>query len=220
MTRSSLIAFALAAAGLAPASAEPVLSDTYLARLEATALLQTLNAQLLSHDSATAILQQWCDAHGLAPGARITAERVQGGAKAAGADERSALGVGPDEPVRHRHVRLSCGGRVLSEADNWYLPGRLTAEMNLILDETETPFGVVVRPLEFRRRTLAADLLFRPLPEGWEMRPPPAAGDGALAIPRDVLRHRAVLTTPDGRPFSLVVETYTRELLDTPPRPR
>ena len=32
--------------------------------------------------------------------------------------------------------------------------------------------------------------------------------------PPGVLQHRAVLETPDGRPFSLVVETYTAQALE------
>ena len=39
-----------------------------------------------------------------------------------------APGIGPDEPVAYRHVRLRCGDHVLSEADNWYVPSRLTPE--------------------------------------------------------------------------------------------
>ncbi len=40
---------------------------------------------------------------------------------------------------------------------------------------------------------------------------------GALTIPDRVLEHRAVLSTPDGAPFSEVVETYTGEVLAFPP---
>ena len=42
---------------------------------------------------------------------------------------------------------------------------------------------------------------------------PPEAG--SLTIPDHVLGHRAVLSTPDGAPFSEVVETYTGEVLAT-----
>ena len=100
---------------------------------------------------------------------------------------------------------------MLSEADNWYVPGRLTPEMNHVLETTDTPFGKAVAALRFRRHTLSADLLWRPLPKGWEMSATPAPQEtGALTIPDRVLEHRAVLSTPDGEPFSEVVETYTR----------
>ncbi len=110
---------------------------------------------------------------------------------------RAALDVKPDEPLGYRRVRLKCGDRVLSEADNWYVPARLTPEMNRVLETTDTPFGKAVAALHFRRHTLSAELLWRPLPQGWEM----GAGGtpdetGALAIPDHVLEHRAVLSTP------------------------
>lgn len=214
MFPSLAAAVILAAVASLPALPWP---DSFLARLAALAQIQQLNADLLSHDSATATLQHWCDAHGDAPGLKIAAERVRGQDRPAGPEVRAALGAGPDEPLAYRRVRLACGTRVLSEADNWYRPQRLTAEMNRRLAETDTPFGVVVKPLDYRRRTLSAELLWRPLPPDWETRPRPADIPGAvLTIPHELLRHRAVLSTPDGTPFSLVAETYTREILVRP----
>ena len=60
-----------------PAAAPPAgWPDSFVARLEALALLQTLNAELLSHDSATATLEHWCELHRLASPPRIVAARV------------------------------------------------------------------------------------------------------------------------------------------------
>ncbi len=115
--------------------------------------------------------------------------------------------VGPQEPVAYRRVRLRCGERVLSEADNWYVPALLTPDMNRTLDTTDTSFGRVVAPLDFRRETLSAKLLWSPESRG--------AGS-PIALPRFVLQHRAVLERPDGRPFSALVETYTSEVLGPP----
>jgi len=203
-----LVAFTLCLTLLAaPALAAP---DGYVARLQALALLQTLNADLLSHDSATAVLQSWCDAH--APGGlKIVAQRVRGPDKPLPAEARAALGDGAAQGVRYRRVLLACGSQVLSEADNWYLPARLTPEMNRQLEETDTPFGVVVRALDFRRRNLSAKLLYAPLPPGWEASKAPR--DAAPPIPAQVLQHSAVLGTPSGAPFSYVVETYTGQAL-------
>ncbi len=83
--------------------------------------------------------------------------------------------------------------------------------MNRRLDTTDEPFGKVVKPLGFRRRTLAANLVWSPLPAGWELR------DGAqtavpLRVPHEVLRHEAILYTSANVPFSAVVETYTNAL--------
>lgn len=191
--------------------------DTLLSRTQALAELQTLNAQLLSHPSATLTLEQWCAAHHLSPQAKIVAHRVHGEDKPLPDDARGLLGIGPNEPVRYRRVALSCGDVVLSDADNWYVPSRLTEDMNHQLDTSDVPFGKVVQPLHFRRQTLSADLLWSPLPEGWDSGTPvPPISDKPLTIPEHVLQHRAVLYTGSNQPFSLVVESYTSKVLIHP----
>jgi chorismate-pyruvate lyase len=191
--------------------------ESFTARLEALALLQTLNAELLSHDSATLTLDRWCAAHRLASPARIVAERAEGAEQAPTDEQRRLLGISATEPVRYRRVRLVCGDHVLSEADNWYVPARLTPEMNRLLDTTDIAFGRAVQTLNFRRRTLSAKLLWPPLPQDWEMGAPlPERRGSTLTIPHAVLEHRAVLSLLDGAPFSEVVETYTREVLAFP----
>lgn len=198
----------------APSIAWP---DTPVTRLQALALLQSLNADLLSHDSATLTLDRWCAAHHLATPAKIVAELDRGTSKPATDEQRKILRVGADEPVRYRRVKLACGGHVLSEADNWYVPDRLTPAMNTALDTTDIAFGRAVQALHFQRHALSADLLWSPLPAGWEMGATAPAGAGAtLAIPHQILQHRAVLTLPGGMPFSEVVETYTGEVLAFP----
>ena len=107
--------------------------DRYVARLEAALLLQTLNADLLSHDSATATLEHWCEVHHLASPAQIAAERVRGAEKSPTPIQREELRVTATDEVRYRRVRLRCGTLVLSEADNWYVPARLTPAMNKLL---------------------------------------------------------------------------------------
>jgi chorismate-pyruvate lyase len=209
---------ACAALALAPvASAHDGWPDTPLARTQALAELQTLNAELLSHPSATLTLERWCGAHRLAAPAKIVAHRVQGRDKPLPPDGRALLGIGPDEPVRYRRVQLACGDTVLSDADNWYVPSRLTVAMNRQLDSTDVPFGKVVQPLHFRRQTLSAEPLWSPLPPGWDSGAAlPPASSRPLAIPPHVLQHRALLYTQDDRPFSLVVESYTAGVLVRP----
>jgi hypothetical protein len=203
---------------IASAAGPPPWPDSFVGRLEALALIESLNADLLAHDSATLTLERWCADHLLADPPRLVAERVSGADKPPSAEVRAALDVKPDEPLGYRRVRLRCGDHVLSEADNWYVPARLTPEMNHVLETTDTPFGKAVAALHFRRHTLSADLLWRPLPKGWEMGDASAPKEsGALMIPDHVLEHRAVLSTPDGEPFSEVVETYAAEVLAFPP---
>lgn len=192
----------------------PSWPDTPLSRTQALAELQTLNADLLSHPSATLTLERWCGAHHLAAEAKIVAHRVQGADKPLPDGFRAKLGIGADEPVRYRRVQLVCGDRVLSDADNWYVPSRLTAAMNRQLDHSDVPFGKVVQALHFRRQTLSAELLWSPLPDGWDRGAPlPPAGDKPLVVPAHVLQHRALLYTQDNRPFSALIETYTDQVL-------
>jgi len=209
------IGFALAAT---PALAQsPDWPDTPLARVEAMAVLQSFNADLLSHASATLTLERWCAAHHISPDGKIIAKLDRAVQKPATDEQRHALQVGPEEPIIYRRVRLTCGDKVLSEADNWYVPSRLTAEMNHLLTDTETPFGRAVLALDFHRILLSAKLVWDVLPEGWEMQPHlPAPGAGPLAIPSTVLEHRAILLTPANTPFSEVVESYTAGILGFP----
>jgi hypothetical protein len=164
--------------------------------------LQRLNAELLSGDSATLTLERWCEDHHLAVPARVYARQARGAAKPLPTELRARLQIGADEAIAYRHVQLVCGNHVLSEADNWYVPGRLTPEMNHQLDTTDQPFGKVVKALGFRRQTLAAQILWKPaLPQA--------------ELPRELLLHSAVLYTATQVPFSVVVETYQRGLFDT-----
>jgi len=191
--------------------------DTPLSRVQMMALLETLNALLLSHPSATVTLEDWCRDRRLAVEPRVIAHRVPDADKPLTAEQRKELAIGPDEPVRYRHVELACGARVLSVADNWYVPARLTPEMNHVLETTDTPFGRAVAALHFARRTLEARVLWSPLPPGWEMtRLSPPCGT-LLKPPAEVLRHRAILSRGDGVPFCEVVETYTGAILDFAP---
>ena len=209
-----LLAASVSAADAGPAPAWP---DDFSSRLEALAVLQTLNVELLSHDSATLTLERWCEAHKLAAPAHVVAELVRGADKSPTTELLQLLGVSAADAVRYRRVRLHCGEHVLSEADNWYVPARLTPEMNHVLETTDTAFGRAVAALHFQRRTLSARLLWAPLPEGWEMGvAAPASHAGTLSIPPRLIEHRAVLSLPGGTPFSVVVETYSNEVLAFP----
>jgi len=191
--------------------------DTPVARLEVLALIQTLNADLLGHHSATLTLDRWCADHNLATPPTVVAERMPGIDKPVSPEIRKALAVDAGTPVAYRAVRLKCGAHVLSEADNWYVPSRLAPEMNRALETSDIAFGRAVQALNYSRRTLDAALLWSPLAPGWEKAGLPRGSGAALAIPHHVLEHRAVLALPDGTPFSLVVEDYTSAILDFPP---
>ncbi len=157
--------------------------------------VRALNAALLSRPSATETLARWCADHRLASDAKIVAVKVPGATMPPGAEISALLGDPDPAVIKHRRVDLNCGAHGLSIADNWYRADRLTPDMNSALEETQAPFGVVVKPLGFTRRTVG--VWFSPHP----------ARDAI------VLRHRAVLSTSAGLPFSVVVERYTYEIL-------
>lgn len=198
-------------------AAEPApLPDVFVARLEALALIQTLNARVLASRSATLALESWCGEHHMASEPKIVARRVAEVEKPASAETRVRLRVGPEEPIKYRRVQLVCGDHVLAEADNWYVPARLPAEANKMLETTQTPFGKAVQSLQPFRRTFETKILWSPLPEGWEMQRQAtgAVASAPLSVPHDIFEHRVVLFSAEQTPFSEVDETYTKEILD------
>ncbi|WP_322098518.1 hypothetical protein [Methylobacterium planeticum] len=168
---------------------------------ETASVIETLRTRLLAGPSATAVLEAWCAERGLSEDPRLVARRVSAADKPLTAIQRQRLGLGPDEAVRYRRVRLTCGAYVLSEADNWYVPSRLTPGMNATLDTTETPFGRVVRLLGPTRRNLGVRTIWEPK-AGY----PPALTEALFAV-------EAVLSTAEGVPFCEVAETYTGAVL-------
>ncbi len=224
---AGLIVFAVALFGcvlaVAQAQEPPAWADTFVSRLEALALMQSLNVEILSSSSATLSLEKWCRDHRLAEEPKIVARLIRGVDKAPTAEQRRRLQITGREPVKYRRVQLRCGNQVLSEAENWYVPSRLTAEMNRLLETTDTPFGKAIQPLEPYRQNLAVKILWSPLPDGWARDSSRRSTDvttDALAIPDALFEHRAILYTRKHKPFSEVHEVYQRQILAFPqPRP-
>ena len=161
----------------------------------ASSRLDEFERVLAAQDSATAALSEWCKARAIAEPPMIRAEPVKA-APQASAEVRRLLGASTTEPLAYRHVRLVCGDAVLSIADNWYVPSRLTADMNQALATTQTPFGKIIAPLGFRRERLSA-----------------TRGRSDACPPGTVLSHQARLRLPDGTPLALVTECYTADNL-------
>lgn len=158
--------------------------------------LIALEATLAAHDSATLALERWCAVQGLADPSDVRAEAIAGPPASLHAAGRMLMGIGPEEPLGYRHVRLSCGDTLLSTAQNWFVPARLPVAMREALETTSQPFGKVIAPLGFRRERIAS------------LR---GRGEGC---PRDtVLTQIAVLRLPDGQVISYLIECYDRALL-------
>lgn len=152
---------------------------------------------LMAQPSATKALEQWCGMFTGTVRASIVAKAVTGHDAAVPADLPSLLKT--TAPLGYRHVRLDCSIGTMSEAHNWYVPARLTPEMNTTLATTDTPFGKVVAPLHFSREPLSS-----------------RRGPGPGCPVRTILTHRALLRLPDGQPMALVVECYS-DLILLPP---
>lgn len=162
--------------------------------------LDRFEATLARHASATAALGEWCMAQGISAAPDIRAVRIHGSDRAAPPDVVATLGISGGERMGYRHVRLVCGAIVLSEAHNWYVPARLTPEMNRLLDTTDAPFGKVVAPLGYRRDESPAQ-----------------RGPSPSCPAATVLTKGAVLRLEDGKPLSVVVECYGAAVLAPPP---
>jgi chorismate-pyruvate lyase len=150
--------------------------------------VDAFRTELLAANSATAVLQAHC------PTAMIKAERSKRTQKPAPDTVRARLLLTGGDTIRHRRVRLKCGGRTYSAADNWYVPERLTPEMNRQLNSSDTPYGRAIAPLKATRQTLTVSE-----PNG-----------------RHFLVVTAVLTSGGGAPLSVVVESYRRTILRAP----
>jgi chorismate-pyruvate lyase len=163
-------------------------------------MLDRFEQLLASEDSATHALARWCQLRGFVAEPMITARPVAGSASEPPADVRAQLDVRPAEPLAFRHVRLACGDVVLSEARNWYVPTRLSQDLNHRLGASDEPFGSVIAPLRFRRERLAS------------LR---GAGPGCPAD--TVLTNRALIRLASGEPLASVVECYTAANLAAAP---
>ncbi|MDG6095624.1 hypothetical protein LOC54_11090 [Acetobacter sp. AN02] len=148
-----------------------------------------LEETLLASDSATRVLESYIA--GAGEQGPLRAVRQNGPAQPCPAELAKALGAVGKTP-EYRRVRLICGRFTLSEAENWYLPEYLSAEMNRQLETTEIPFGQVVAALGFSRRLIRRERT--------------EAADSPI-----LFRHQAVLLNRDGRPFSAVSEAYRRD---------
>ena len=179
--------------------ATPLLASRTADDRAAFARLKALDAQLRASDSATLVLQSLCERHGWANPARIHAERQDVAAVLPTDAQRRRLAISADEPVAYRRVKLMCGDHVLSEAENWYVPGRLSAAINAMLASGDTPFGAAIRPLKPVRRHLGSQWLWR--------------GAKGGDVPQALLKHLALVLDGAGRPLAEVAETYQRDVV-------
>ena len=156
--------------------------------------LVTLSAQVLSADSATRTLEQWCRDKGIGNGTIRALCDPDATYQPVDDDSRDAL----DRPaarsnIAFREVKLVTGDVELVAAFNWYRPGNLTPEMRTQLQTTDMPFGCVVAPLSPRRRTF------------FERRQSPS---NPFDVSRPAFEHHVLITRGDGVPLAVVHQHF------------
>jgi chorismate-pyruvate lyase len=152
------------------------------AQLGSRSAILSLHKKLLASASATAVLREVF-------GEPVEIVRIAGDPVAATASQCAALEVANAAEVVHRRVVLLAAGRKASDADLWYVPGRLWPGMAEKLLTSTVPFGTVVAPMQPSRETLAARIC--------------TAGETYA------LHHEAILRV-DRAPIALVHEYYFR----------
>lgn len=205
-----------------PVPPQPDPSGRLVTHLRLYAAHELFNSTVLASPSATATLTTWCSDHKLAEPAQIVAQPVPDASNPVNAEQRALLEVDAQEPIEYRNVRLRCGDQVLSVAENWYVPSRLTEQMRRELKETTKPFGQVIAPLNPSRSTLSAISVWAVLPHQWELKSSAELREYALGnsqeidyqADRTILVHNAVVRRgADRLPVSLVKENYKQALL-------
>ena len=74
--------------------------------------------------------------HRLASNPQMAIERVLDAEESPTEAQRKMLATSAKEPVRHRKVRVLCGSTVLLEADDWYLPSRVSPKVSALIEGT------------------------------------------------------------------------------------
>jgi chorismate-pyruvate lyase len=123
----------------------------------------------------------------------------------------AALGPAASEAVHYRQVRLMCGSLALAVAENWFVPHRLTEDMNEALNQTNIPFGSVIAPLHPVRRTLVANAW--PLVDEPVEAPPWFRGSAHGSHPEIILEHKAMILSNSGTSLAHVNEFFFANLV-------
>ncbi|QRM32822.1 hypothetical protein [Microvirga sp. VF16] len=181
------------------------------ARSETEALIQELSTRLIAGATATETLRAWCDEHGLAQGPISVACRQRHVLAAVPDDVKAALGPAASESVHFRQVPMMRGPLPLATAENWFVPQRLAAGMEEVLQTTDLPFGTVIARLRPSRRTLVAHV--------WPLTADPSEDPSRLSAsarhsqPAIILAHTTVILSGTGTALALVTERFFSDLI-------
>lgn len=180
--------------------------NTATDRTHQAMLVRRLHHALLRASSATRVLEEWCTTYLGASEPRIAVDVATRLSVPADESVRSRLKVDDAGRIAYRRVRLIWEDRVLSEADNWYVPERLTVRMNTALEASTEPFGRVIAALKPYRTNVRASVLWQPDSQS-------ATPEQPIVVPDEILRHEALLYSLRGDPLAEVHERYRRDVL-------
>lgn len=168
-----------------------------------------LVAFIRAHATVTLALERWCDLAGLGDGP-ITARPSGPSSVVTNLDLEiaTALDLLPGrrtsrlETVIYRSVELRRGLLALVEADNWYVPERLPADINQALQTTNSPFGKLIAPVGASRSEV------RSIDQ--------TVGRSGQAMPRHLFAQSAVISISGGTRVAFVRERFLPALLGPP----
>lgn len=148
-------------------------------------LLDRLNLHILSSPTATSALEEWCRHFAIGQGP-LQVQIV--------ASSQAARG---NRCTGYRRINLIRGDALLSIAEIRYRLGALGADMLRVLEESNIPFGEVIRALQPRRLTTLVRV-----------------GTQESCLDRNpVLIHHATVLDAIGRPIARVRESYQGSLI-------
>lgn len=175
------------------------------------ALIQELSRRLCKTPTATAALVAWCEEHRIssAPVTVICRHRCHPTATAR--DVIAELNPLPRESIAYRSVQLVRGGLPLVDAENWFIPHRLTPGMREALEATDVPFGELIAPLRPMRRTLAMQT--RDFSAGIPLDHLLERQRAERQYPGAIIRIDAVVISGSGLPLAYVRENFRPELI-------
>ncbi|MFQ6371833.1 hypothetical protein [Shewanella sp. YIC-542] len=194
LLRASILLFSPITLGWSlPAAAVPVNIPPLMTAGE---MLTQLNQRLVHSKNSAATLHYWCQQQlNGADDLQIVQESTR--PQTPPADIYQKLQIPEQTPLRYLKQRFIHQGKVIAVFDYWYRPDMLTAKMQQALAEQHTALVSIARQADFYRLSLGNT-------PRW-----PEQG----AMPPFVLEHEAVIYRSDSKPFSLIQEHYSQQLL-------
>lgn len=194
----------------ARAAGHPPRRQPITSRASVTRVVEFQN-WLQDYDTATAALEAWCRRHHPC-GADALAVTLLSDQPMPPGGYCGPLRLQAGETLHCRRVWLRWGDRVVSEAENWYVPQRLPPAMQRVLAEGIRPYGAVVAELRPRRATTIM-LSDEQIARGAGIVLTQLAQAQVFSPPHAFVLHVNAVMTASGVALAELREHYRRELL-------